>query len=119
MDPAAVRAPARLRISLKDMAAQGYAQVLKDYVDEWKLAHDGSLPTAGQMSPTGAVGAAHTWWPQEPLDAHADGLRDLKGSTSSSRPAPGRTFTIVLHQQPLPKWHGQAGTDFPETYTAE
>jgi hypothetical protein len=108
----------RLRISLKDMAAQGYAQVLKDYAEQWKVEHDGALPSADQMSATGAVGAAHTWWPKNPWTMQP---MTIGASTGQFEYAPGGdgAFTIVLHQQQLPMVNGDPSTAFPATYTAQ
>jgi hypothetical protein len=99
------------------MAAQGYAQVLKGYVDEWKLDHAGELPTVEQMTSTGAVGTAHTWWPANPWTLAPMGPGTSLGCFEYT-PGGGGSFTIVLHQQPLPMVNGQAGTEFPATYTA-
>ena len=108
----------RIRVSLKDLAAQGYAQVLKDYVDEWTLQHSGSLPTAGEMSAAGAVGAGHAWWPKNPWTmqpmAAGTSTGDFEYTTGT-----GGTFTIVLHQQALPMVHGDPASAFPATYTAQ
>ena len=108
----------RLRISLKDMAAQGYSQVLKDYVDQWKLEHAGALPSADQMSAAGAVGAAHTWWPSNPWTLMP---MTIGASTGQFEYTPGGdgAFTIVLHQQQLPMVNGDPTTAFPATYTAQ
>jgi hypothetical protein len=108
----------RLRVSLRDLAAQGYVQVLKDYIDEWKLDHSGALPTADEMSATGAVGTAHTWWPKSPWT-----LQPMAAGTNTGdfeyTPGAGGTFTLVLHQSPLLMWHGDPSTAFPATYTAQ
>jgi hypothetical protein len=108
----------RLRISLKDMAAQAYTQVLKDYVDEWKLDHSGELPTAQQMSPSGAVGAAHTWWPRNPWTMAPMGAGTSTGDFEYV-PGAGGAFTIVLHQQPLPMVFFFNDTATTEIYTAQ
>ncbi len=55
-----------LRARLKDMCAEGYAQVIKDYADEWAASHGGIPPTAAQLTPGGDVGLSHTWWPKNP-----------------------------------------------------
>ena len=108
----------RLRVSLKDFAAQGYAQVLKDFVDEWKQTHGGALPTVDQMSSSGEVAAAHTWWPKSPwsLSPMASGT-----GTGSFEYTPGGSgdFTILLHQSALPALHGDPSTVIPATYTAQ
>jgi hypothetical protein len=108
----------RLRVSLKDMALQGYAQILKDYVDQWKSEHGGALPTVEQMDPTGAVGSTHTWWPKNPWT-----LAPMTGGTSLGCyeyvPGAQGAFTVTVHQSPLPMVNGQAGTEFPPTYTAQ
>jgi hypothetical protein len=108
----------RLRVSLKDRVAEGYAQVLKDYVDEWKLAHAGALPTLDQMSATGAVGAAHTWWPLNPWT-----LQPMAQGTSTGyfeyTPGEAGAFTIVLHQNELPMIYGDPSTAYAATYTAQ
>jgi hypothetical protein len=108
----------RLRVSLKDKAAEGYAQVLKDYVDEWKLAHAGTLPTVDQMNAAGDVGAAHTWWPVSPWS-----LQPMAQGTATGcfeyTPGDGGAFTIVLHQSALPMVYGDPSTAFAATYTAQ
>jgi hypothetical protein len=108
----------RLRVSLKDMAAQGYSQVLKDYVDQWKLEHAGALPSADQMSAAGAVGAGHTWWPRNPWTLMP---MTIGASTGHFEYTPGGdgAFTIVLHQQQLPMVNDDPATAFPATYTAQ
>ena len=108
----------RLRVSLKDKAAEGYAQVLKDYVDEWKLAHAGVLPTADQMSAAGAVGAAHTWWPLNPWTMQPMAQGATTGCFEYT-PGDDGAFTIVLHQSALPMVYGDPSTAFAATYTAQ
>ena len=98
-----------LRDRLKDMSVEGYAQVLKDYVDEWQLAH-GALPTVDQMTATGALGLAHTWWPDNPWT-----ISPMTPGTSHGdyeyTPHGDGTFTVLVHQAPV--------APFTETYTAQ
>ncbi len=107
----------RLRISLKDLAAQGYTQVLRDYVEQWRLEH-GVLPTIEEMSANGAVGTARAWWPLNPWT-----LQPMSPGTGLGcfeyTPGAGGSFTVILHQQPLPAVHGDPASAFPETYTAQ
>jgi hypothetical protein len=108
----------RDRIAFNNLRAQGYAQVLKGYVDKWALVHGGELPTVDQMTPWGAVGQAQTWWPVsawtgEPMRPGSD-----RGHYEYT-PGGDGTFTLVLHQQPLEPYPGMPSSGYPETYTAQ
>jgi hypothetical protein len=91
--------PDQMRIGLKNQIAMARVQVLKDYVDQWKATHGGTLPTADQMTATGDVGAAHTWWPTNPWTlatmAAGSGYGDFVYT-----PGPGGSFTIAVVLQP-------------------
>jgi hypothetical protein len=108
----------RVRVSLKNLCAQGYAQVLKGYVDTWALTHGGTLPTVAEMSATGAVGQTQTWWPTNPWT-----LTPMSPGTSTGEfaytPGAGGAFTLVLYQQALPDLPGSPGSGYPATYTAQ
>jgi hypothetical protein len=108
----------RMRVSLKDLCAQGYTQVLKDYVDEWQLAHGGALPTTDDMTAAGAVGQAQSWWPMSPWTGTAMAPGTAVGDFDYT-PGPSSAFTVVLHQQPLPALPGHPETEYPPTYTAQ
>jgi hypothetical protein len=56
------------RLAGEDETTVAGVRVLQGYVDEWALTHSGTLPTTGEMSPTGAVGLAHDFWPARPAD---------------------------------------------------
>jgi hypothetical protein len=105
-----------MREHFKDLCAQGYAQVLKDYVDEWKLTHAGALPTPAEMALGGAVGLAHAWWPVSPWTSAPMVAGDSKGDFIYSPNGDG-TFALGVHETldetpPIPP-----GT-YPETYWA-
>jgi len=99
-----------LRERLKDLCVEGYAQVLKDYVDEWQATHGDTLPTVDQMTASGDVGTAHTWWPVNPFTSTA-----MQPGTSTGEftytPADDGTFTVQVQQAPI--------SPFPATYTAQ
>jgi hypothetical protein len=99
-----------LRERLKDLCVEGYAQVLKDYVDEWQSTHGDALPTVDQMTASGDVGTAHTWWPNNPFTSSA---MQPGGSTGefTYTPADDGTFTVQVQQAPI--------SPFPATYTAQ
>lgn len=100
-----------MRVRFKDALVERHAQVLKDYVDEWQLAH-GALPTVDEMTPTGAVGLAHTWWPDNPWGGWGSPM--TPGTFSGGyeyTPNGDGSFTLLVHQYPFPP--------FAATYTAQ
>jgi hypothetical protein len=108
----------RLRVSLKDLCAQGYAQVLKDYIDEWRLEHGGALPQVDDVTSAGAVGQAHTWWPVNPWTNSTMTPGTYVGQYEYL-PSGDGSYALILHQSPLPMVHGDPATEYPPTYTAQ
>lgn len=108
----------RMTVSLKDLCARGYAQVLKDYVDAWALAHDGALPGVDQMTAAGVVGQAQTRWPANPWTL-APMVPGAQTGDFEYVPGMGGAFTLVVHQQELPELPGVPGSGQPATYTAQ
>jgi hypothetical protein len=86
----------QLLASLEDEILRRSGRILKGYVDLWSLQHGGVLPTATEMTPTGAVGAAHPDWPQDP----SSGAAMLPGTgpgAYSYAPGAGGAFTLTVH----------------------
>jgi hypothetical protein len=88
-----------MRIGLKNEIAIARAQVLKDYVDAWKAQNAGILPSVDQVTSTGSVGGAHTWWPANPWTlepmAPGTGYGDY-----TYTPGPDGRFTVSVVLQP-------------------
>jgi hypothetical protein len=103
-----------IRSRLKDLCAEGYAQVIKDYADQWATSHGGVPPTAEQLDQAGDVGAAHSWWPPSPWTGLPMRIGTATGDYSYS--SDGAGFEIVLHQQQVAaRYPGDQG--FSATYT--
>lgn len=98
-----------LREHLKNLWAQTGIQVIKDYVDAWAAAHSGTLPTAAQLSSSGAVGLAHGFWPRNPWTWAPMAQGTWPGDFEYT--PGGGTYTLVVHQH-ADEW-------YPETYTAQ
>jgi hypothetical protein len=106
-----------VRIRLKDMCAQGYAQIIKDYAEQWAANHGGLPPTPEQLAATGEVGSAHSWWPANPWTGSAMSMGTNRGDYSYV--TNGTDFVVTLHQQPVAeRYPGDPGA-FPPTYTAQ
>jgi hypothetical protein len=69
------------------------------YILMWSRANDGRLPTADQVSRTGAVGrqTGMLLWPSNPWDHGHMEQRPDRGSFSYARSADGDTFTLTLN----------------------
>ncbi len=82
------------RLAGEDETTVVGVRVLQGYVDEWALTHNGTLPTTAQLSPDGAVGLAHGFWPARPSDgapmAPGDGVGDYAYSPNGDG-----SYTIV------------------------
>jgi len=89
-----------IRDRLKNMCCQASVQVVKEYIEEWKTAHAGALPTSGQLTRTGAVGSAHVWWPANPWSGSAMANTDAKGDFQYT-PGDGGSYTLTVRQQPV------------------
>jgi len=86
----------QLLSSLQDEILRRSGKVLAGYVGQWALQHAGTLPTADELSPSSAVGAAHSDWPQDP----AGGLAMQPGTgigAYSYSPGAGGAFTLTVH----------------------
>jgi hypothetical protein len=105
-----------MRQRLKDLCVQGYAQVLKDYADQWKVENGGVPAAPAEMTAGGQVGSAHTWWPTNPwtnspmTQGGGTGQYDYVVNGDGS-------FTITVREAPFtdPLYGGA----FPEYYTAQ
>lgn len=96
----------------QDRAAEAGCQALKDYVDEWALAHDGALPGVDQLTPTGAVGLAHAWWPTDPFSAAGNSMEPgAQEGNYAYTPGGDGTFTVTVNLV--------ASSKYPASYTAE
>jgi len=98
-----------MRIHLKNEIAMSRVQVLKDYVDEWQAAHAGTLPTVGQMTPGGAVGLAHSWWPANPWTLAPMAASSATGDYVYTPNGGSFTISVVLEADAL----------YPSPYTAQ
>ena len=88
-----------IRDNLKNRSCQASAQVLKEYIDEWKTAHAGTPPTVGQMTGTGAVGALHAWWPANPWTAASPMANSDSTGDFQYTPGAGGTYALTVRQQ--------------------
>jgi hypothetical protein len=106
----------RLRAILNNLRAQAALQVIKAYVDQWNAAN-GALPTADQLSPAGAVGDAHTWWPVNPWVGSPMRAGSDAGQFTYTDNGDG-TFSLTLHQMAVPPRYG-GDFSMPDAYTAQ
>ena len=100
----------------EDLQAQACVQVAKDYVDEWAQAHAGVPPAAGDLSTSGAVGAAHTWWPKNPWTAAPMVAGQNRGDFQYTENGDG-TYALTVHETPFTD--PEYGAAYPEYYTAQ
>jgi hypothetical protein len=103
-----------MREHFKDLCAQRGVQVLKDYVDEWKLAH-GALPLVEEMTSADAVGGAHAYWPGNPWTGVAMEPGSDRGDYEYAPAGDGQSFTILVHESLDPAHPGL----YPEPYVAQ
>jgi hypothetical protein len=86
----------QLLIALDDEILDRNGRILAGYVDQWSLQPAGALPTVDELSPTGAVGAAHTDWPDDPVSGTA-----MQPGTSSGTytyaPGTNGAYTLTVH----------------------
>lgn len=61
----------RLLAGLDDEILRRNGRILAGYVDQWSALHSGELPQAAELAPGGAVGAAHAYWPVDPIGDEA------------------------------------------------
>ena len=94
-----------------DLAAEVGCQALKDYVDEWAAANAGVLPTVDQLTATGAVGLAHTWWPTNPFLGTKMSAGTGIGQFTYVPDTDDGTFTVTVALV--------ASDQYPATYTAK
>lgn len=94
-----------------DRATEAGCQALKDYVDEWAAANDGALPTVDQLTATGDVGLAHTWWPTNPFMGMKMSSGSGIGQFAYLPNSDDGTFTVTVNLV--------ATGQYPATYTAK
>ena len=99
-----------MRERYKDVYCQAAAQVLKEYVEEWKAAHAGAPPTVTQMDAAGAVGTAHGWWPANPWLGSGMTNTDSRGDFQYAAGV-GGAYTLTVRQAPI--------TPYSEYYTPQ
>ena len=97
--------------NFKDQSAKIGVQVIKDYVEEWKLTHGGTLPTADELTQSGAVGAAQTYWPPNPWAWPAGMDQGTGYGQYEYEPSLDGTFSLLVHLMPT--------AQHPATYTAQ
>lgn len=88
----------QLLISLEDEIVRRNGRILRGYVDQWSLQHAGALPSAVEMAPAAAVGAAHTDWPLDPASGGPMAPGTVPGTYTYAAGAAGAyTLTVHLH----------------------
>ena len=104
-----------MRDRFKDHIAQAGVQVIKDYVDVWRLTHADALPSASELSEGGAVGLAHGWWPANPWTGASMAAGTGAGSFQYATAA--GSYTLTVREAPFldPVYDGA----YPEYYTAQ
>jgi len=88
-----------VRDHLKNVYCQAAVQVLKEYVEEWKAANSGALPTVDQLTKTGAIGSVHAWWPVDPWYGSPMTNDDVKGDFQYT-PVEDGSYALTVRQQP-------------------
>jgi hypothetical protein len=86
----------QLLATLEDEILRRSGRILSGYVDQWSLEHAGALPTTAQFTPAGAVGAAHSDWPQEPTSGVAMEPGTSPGSYTYA-PGAGDVYVLTVH----------------------
>ena len=86
----------QLLASLEDEILRRSGKILAGYVGQWFLQHAGTLPTAVELAPSAAVGAAHPDWPQDPTSGAAMQPGTGPGAFSYASGAAG-AFTLTVH----------------------
>ena len=99
-----------MRDHLKDTYCQAASQVLKQYVEEWKVSHGGTPPAIADMKADGAVGAAHGWWPTNPWYVIGMTNADIRGDFQYA-PGVDGSYTLTVRQAPI--------SPFTEYYTPQ
>jgi hypothetical protein len=103
-----------MREHFKDLCAQRGVQILKDYVDEWKLGH-GALPSVDEVTSLGSVGQAHAYWPVNPWTNVAMEPGSNHGHFEYTPAGDGQSFTILVHEG-LDPAHADL---YPDPYVAQ
>jgi hypothetical protein len=76
----------KLRLQLSDELVKSSLHVLQGYVEAYRHDHGGTAPAAADVSKTGALGQANSYWPDNPYSALPMG----SGTTAGQ-------FTYVVH----------------------
>ena len=76
----------KLRLQLSDELVKSSMHVLQGYIEAYRSDHGGDAPAAADVSQTGALGQANSYWPDNPYS----GLPMASGTAAGD-------FTYVLH----------------------
>lgn len=111
---------------LRNRIAQSGVQVVKDYVELWRLTHAGALPTGEQLAWDGAVGSSHAWWPKDPWSGAPMTAGPDKGQFQYV--PSGDVYALTVRETPLtdprylgefPEYCAARGPPTPPTSTAQ
>jgi len=87
----------QLLTSLEDEILRRSGRILAGYVGQWGLQHAGTLPTVTEFAPApGAVGSAHSDWPQDPSSGAAIQPGTSPGSYTYA-PGAAEAYTLTVH----------------------
>jgi len=103
-----------IRGHLKDWAAQSSVQVVKEYIDEWAVAHAGTLPAAADVQASGALGTGHAFWPRDPWTGTAMAIGGGIGQLVYTPNVDG-TYVLGVHEYADPLLPGPC----PDIYYAQ